>query len=294
MPAMSVHLKKDPGWYATFALLLIVAYITIYYFTGRDALGASARFLWNGLAIVANGLIRLIGSLLGVLARGFGWRRLSRWSAAIAGVGLGYAGSVVLSDHTVKNALGWRSKLHAAIIVAQGKWRNLPLSLKILVVAILIVSQLSLHSLLIIFPIAFLVPVVRKLWVRIGNLLVSKWYWKRYGDAHRAAVGVMRTLPIIRPLGEGVRLIRIRYLYAWRLFRYDPRYRDPVTNKRRVSLVEPVRLWWRGELDGYVGHPLLAGRRSASDGFRGMSLSFSLFPSSSNGDDREPWSADSL
>jgi len=71
-------------------------------------------------------------------------------------VGLGYAGSVVLSDDAVKNALGRRSKLHAALIVAQDKWRNLPLSLKLLVVVILIASQLSLHSLLIIFPIAFL------------------------------------------------------------------------------------------------------------------------------------------
>jgi hypothetical protein len=290
---MSVHLRKDWGWYATFALLLIVAYITIYYLTGRDALGASARFVWNGLVIVANGLIRLIGSSLGVLARGFGWRRLSRWSSVIAGVGLGYAGSVVLSDNSVRKAVGWRSKLRAAIFVARGKWRNLPLSLKLLVVVILIATQLSLHSLLIVFPIAFLVPVVRKLWVRIGNLLVSKWYWKRYGDAHRAAVGVMRTLPVIRPLHEGVRLIRIRYLYAWRLFRYDSRYRDPLTNNRRVSLVEPVRLWWRGELDGYVGHSLLAGRRSVGDGFAGTSLSCPFIPSSSIDDDWEPWSADS-
>ena len=289
---MSVHLRKDWGWYATFVLLLIVAYITIYYFTGRDALGASARFLWNGFVVVANGLIRLVGSSLGVLAKSFGWRRLSRWSSVIAGVGLGYAGGVILSDNSVRKAVGWRSKLRAAIFVARGKWRSLPLSLKLLVVVILIASQLSLHSLLIIFPIAFLVPIVRKLWVRMGNLLVSKWYWKRYGDAHRATVSVMRTLPVIRPLHEGVRLIRIRYLYAWRLFRYHPRYRDPVTNKRRVSLVEPVRLWWRGELDGYVGHPLLAGRRSVGDGFAGTSLSFPLFPSSSVGVEREHWGAD--
>ena len=193
-----MHLRRDAGWYATFAVLLVVAFIAIYYLTGRGALGASARFLWNGLAVVANGLIRGVSSSLGVLARSFGWRRLSRLSSAIAGVGLGYASSVVLSDKTVHKAVGWSSKLHAAIFVARGKWRNLPLSLKLLAVAILIVSQLSLHSLLIIFPIAFLVPVVRKLWVSMGNLLASKWYWKRYGGAHRAAVSVMRTLPIVR------------------------------------------------------------------------------------------------
>ena len=79
-------------------------------------------------------------------------------------------------------------------------------------------------------------------------------------------------------------------LRAARRASHDPRYRDPVTNKRRVSLVEPVRLWWRGELDGYVGHPLLAGRRSVGDGFAGTCPSFPVFPSI--GDEREHWGAD--
>ena len=55
------------------------------------------------------------------------------------------------------------------------------------------------------------------------------------------------------------RLTRIRYLRAWRLWKYDPRYRHPATGTRRVSFIEPVRLWWRGELDGYVDRPLLCG-----------------------------------
>jgi hypothetical protein len=253
--------ERGFGWYVTFALLVVAAFIAIYYLTGRDALGATTRFLWNGLVVAVNGLIRLMSSLLGLLAKGIGWRRLSRLSSAIAGVGLGYAGSVILSDNAVHTARGWRGKLHAASMTARSKWQSLPLSVKLLVVALLIASQLYVHSLLIIFPIAFLVPVVRRLWVRTADLLLSRWYLRTLGDAHRAAIKTLKTFPVTRPVIGGVRLTRIRYLYAWRLWRYHPRYRDPQTNNRWVSLVEPVRLWWHGELDGYVGRPLLSERR---------------------------------
>ena len=30
-----------------------------------------------------------------------------------------------------------------------------------------------------------------------------------------------------------------------------------------VSLTEPMRLWWRGDLDGYIGRPLLSGAAPA-------------------------------
>jgi hypothetical protein len=265
-------MRKGKGWYATFALLIIAAFILIYVLTGQDALGAAGRFLWNGLVLVANGLIRLIGTFFELLARGVGWRRMSRLMSVVAGVGLGYAGSVVLSDNAVHKAHGWRGKLHAATDVTRGKWHSLPLVLKLLAVVGLIASQLYLHFLLIIFPIAFLVPVVRRLWVRVADLLFGSWYWKTFGGIHRAVVATIRTLPVIRPLAAGVRLMRIRYLYAWRLWRYHPRYRDPATNIRHVSFVEPLRLWWRGELDGYVGRPLLSARRGVQILPEGASL----------------------
>jgi len=256
-------MRKGKGWYATFALLVVVAFIAIYYLTGQDALGAAGRFLWNGLVLVANGFVRLIGGFFELLARGVGWRRMSRLATVVTGVGLGYAASVVVSDSTVDKARGWRGKLQAATKVARDKWHNLPLVLKLLTVAGLIASQIYLHFLLVIFPLAFLVPVVRRLWVRVADLLFGNWYWKMFGVAHRATVGAVRTLPLIRPLIEGMRLLRLRYLYAWRLWRYHPRYRNPATNTRRVSLIEPVRLLWRGELDGYLGRALLSGRRPA-------------------------------
>ena len=257
--------RRGFGWYATFVLLAVVAFITIYYFTGRDALGATARFLWNGVVLAGEALINLLSGLLGWLARGMGWRRLSRLSAVIAGVGLGYAGSVVMSDRALHLARGWRAKLVAIVEAAGHYWNGLSIFVKVLVVVVLITSQIYLHTVLILFPIAFLVPVVRNLWVRGADLVFGKWYWRTFGAAHRAAVNVLRRMPVIRSLIGATRLLRIRYLCAWRLWRYHPRYRNPESTHRRVSLLEPIRLWRRGELDRYIGRPLLARGRLTNE-----------------------------
>ncbi len=71
-------MNKGKGWYATFAFLIVTSFVAIYVLTGMDALGAAARFLWNGLVFIGNGLIRAVGGLMQMLARGVGWRRLSR------------------------------------------------------------------------------------------------------------------------------------------------------------------------------------------------------------------------
>lgn len=252
-------MNKGKGWYATFAFLIVTSFVAIYVLTGMDALGAAARFLWNGLVFIGNGLIRAVGGLMQMLARGVGWRRLSRLGAMVTGVGLGYAASVVVSDTTVSRARGWRGKLQTAIRVTREKWQALPLIMKLAIVVALIASQVYLHVALIIFPIAFLVPVVRRIWVGAADAVFGSWYWKTFGDLHRATMSALRSLPGVRIVAGGFRLIRLRYLTAWRLWRYHPRYRDPVTGRREVSFLEPLCLWWQGELDGYVGRPLLAG-----------------------------------
>ena len=251
--------RKGRGWYATFALLVVVAFVVIYALTGQDALGAAARFVWNGLVNLASSIIRVVGSLVQVLARGVGWRRFSRVFAGATGVGLGYAASVIVSDATVDRARGLRGKLQAAVQTARAKWQATPIWGKILMVAALIASQIYLHVVLVIFPIAFLVPVVRRLGVRIADGVIGNWYWKTFGSTHRSLVIGVRRLPLVGPLTAAQRLLRLRYLSAWRLWRHHPRYRDPATGRRQKSLVEPLRLWWRGELDVYVGRPLLAG-----------------------------------
>jgi hypothetical protein len=71
------------------------------------------------------------------------------------------------------------------------------------------------------------VPVVRRLWVRAADLLFGSWYWKAFGRRHRAAVAFLRRQPGVRHVIGAGRLARIRYLRAWRLWKYDPRYRCP-------------------------------------------------------------------
>lgn len=251
--------RKGKGWYATFALLIVVAFLAVYALTGQDAIGAAGRFLWNGVVLVRNVLVRSAGSFLQFLARGIGWHRFSRLLSAGASVGLGYAASVIVSDGTVRKAHGWQAKLRATVGIARTKWQDLPLPLKIIVTVCLLASQIYLHLLLIVFPIAFLVPVVRRVWIRAADMLFGSWYWKTFGAAHRAFVVTVKRLPLVRVLVGAVRLTRLRYLCAWRLWRYDPRYRT-ADNIRNISFVEPWRLWWRGELDRYIGRPLLAGR----------------------------------
>jgi hypothetical protein len=253
--------RNGIGWYVTFAVLAVGIFVAVGTFADVDAIAAAARFVWNALAFAVNALVRLVAGLVGLLAKGIGWRRLSRLYSAIAGIGLGYAGSVILSDAKVRRAHGWRQKLRAAITVTRRRWQTLHLAWKLLIVGALIASQLYLHSLLIVFPIAFLVPVVRRVWVQVADLLFGSWYWNRFGPLHRAFVARLRSLPPFRQIGGAIRVTRIRYLCAWRLWRHDPRYRKADGSERLVSFMEPIRLWWRGELDRYVGRPLLTGRK---------------------------------
>ena len=251
--------KRSIGWLITFVALVAGSSLGVYYFTGQDAIGAATRFLWNTLVFVVNGLIRALGGLTVVLAKGVGLRRVSRLATLLTSVGLGYAGSVILSDAKLKRAHGWRGKLKAAVTMARNRWQRLHLIWKLLIVVMLIASQVYLHALLIVFPIAFLVPVVRRLWVQIADLLFGNWYWRTFGRIHRSAVAALEALPGWRQLFGAMRLWRIRYLCAWRLWKYDPRYRLPDTSARLISFAEPLRLWWRGDLDRYIGRPLLAG-----------------------------------
>ena len=188
----------------------------------------------------------------------------------MTGVGLGYAGSLILSDEKLKQAHDWRGKLKAALTLARNRWQRLHLVWKLGIVALLIASQVYLHFLLIIFPIAFLVPFVKRLWIQVVDLLFGGWYWRTFGEVHRAAMAALTSAPGFRHAIGAARLWRIRYLCAWRTWKYDARYRNPEKEQRLVSFGEPLRLWWRGELDRYIGRPLLAGR-SAQQGHRFIS-----------------------
>jgi hypothetical protein len=280
--------RKTVGWYVTFAALSGAAFAGIYLTTGQDAIGAATRFIWNALALFINGIIRVVGNLAFIVAKGVGLRRVSRLATLLTHVGLGYAGSVILTDTRLKQARGWRGKVKAAITLTRNKWQGLPLIWKLATVAVLIASQLYLHFLLIVFPIAFLVPVVRRLWIQAADLLFGSWYWRTFGPLHRSVVAALKAVPGWRMLAGATRLWRIRYLCAWRVWKYDPRYRIAGSEKRVISITEPARLWWSGALDRYMGRPLLAGgklgrRSSKVAAADGQASSVGVMPPSTAG-----------
>jgi hypothetical protein len=272
---------RGRGWYATFCALALLLTVTVGYFTGLDAVAATSRFLWNATALITNGTIRAAGALLLFLARGIGWRRLARLATATMGVGLSYSGGILLSERQLRRAKGWTGTLSVLLAQTRNRWLGLHLAWKITIVALLIASQVYLHFLLILFPIAFLVPVVRRIWVRTADMALGSWYWRAFGHTHRAVIAHLRTTPGARELVGAVRLARIRYLRAWRMWRYDPRYRHAATGKQIISFIEPMRLWWRGELDDYVGRPLLCGPRRSSRAGRATPSGSSAAPTAS-------------
>lgn len=256
----AARLTRSLGWYVTFLAIAATAFVAVGYITGVDAIAGTARFAWNAVVVAGSALLRIAGGFLALVAKGIGWRRLSRFSTAILNVGMGYSGSLLLGDARVRRARGWTGKLKRVLAAMRQRWLALPLIGKLAIVAALIGSQIYLHSLLVLFPIAFLVPVVRRLWVQTADVVFGSWYWRSFGPTHRAVARFLRGMFGVRQMIGAVRLLRLRYLYAWRLWKHDPRYRCQETNRRVVSLAEPLRLWRRGELDGYRGRPLLSGK----------------------------------
>jgi len=168
------HLGRGRGWYATFFALALLLFMAVDHFTGLDAIAATSRFLWNATALIANGAIRTAGGLLLLLARGIGWRRLAHLATILMGVGLSYSGGVILSDRGLRRAKGWTGKLKGLVATLRNRWLRLHLAGKLVIVAVLIASQVYLHFLLILFPIAFLVPVVRRVWVRAADVALGR------------------------------------------------------------------------------------------------------------------------
>ena len=124
------RLARGRGWYATFLVLALLLFVVVDHFTGLDVVAATSRFLWNALALAANSATRAAGGLLALLAKGVGWRRLSRLATVIMGVGLSYSGGVILSDRGLRRAKGWTGRLKALAATLRNRWLHLPARLE--------------------------------------------------------------------------------------------------------------------------------------------------------------------
>jgi hypothetical protein len=252
------------GWQASLAafVVLVGAAAVIDVVTGINAIAATARIVWNGFVFAVLWSARSLEALVALIAR----RRAWRVTSFLTSVGFGYAGRVFLSAEHSREVLGWRDRIRAVVAQVRHRWLALSTAHKLLVAATLVIAQLAFlpaaAEYLVLFPVGFMIrPMVlgvRKLYSWIGDLIFGRVYWQYCGRAHNAVVRRCGRLVPVKAVSGASRLLRLQYLTAWRLWKYQPRYRDE-SGELWVSVAEPFRLWKNHKLDIYVGHPLLAG-----------------------------------
>jgi hypothetical protein len=257
------------GWQASLAafVLLVGAAAVIDVVTGINAIAATARIVWNGFVFAVLWSARSLQALVAVIAR----RRAWRVTSFLTSIGFGYASRVVLSANDSRRLQGWRERVRGATARVRRRWLALPTGQKFLVAAVLVIAQLAFlpaaAEYLVLFPVGFMIrPIVlgvRRAYSWVGDLMFAKAYWTYCGRAHHAVVRRCERVVPVRAVTGASRLLRLQYLTAWRLWKYQPRYRDE-SGELWVSVAEPFRLWKNHKLDIYIGHPLLAGGRTST------------------------------
>jgi hypothetical protein len=254
-----------PLW--AFSLLLILAVlVAVSFLVDINTIGATGRFAWNAIVGALLASARGLDTVLAYVLR----RRIWRIAGFFTTVGLGYSGSVVLTHARLERARGWRGTLRRHTSRMRQRWIALGTPWKLLCVAAAIATQIALFPVasqyVLLIPIGFMIPLVahatRRLYAWGADSIFAATYRRYLGAAHRTAARKLRTLAPLNALHAGMRLLRMRYLAAWRLWKYDPRYRD-ASGELWVSFFEPVRLWRARKLDCYIGRPLFARRRVA-------------------------------
>jgi hypothetical protein len=255
------------SWIAALLVITgVIVAIDIYF--DQHYIGATARFVWNAIAFSAQSLARSAEAVLALAFR----RRFTRvLTSIITAVNVVYVSHIFLNDRQVRTAIGWREKLRLVgrkfATNLRDLWLKLPFAGKIVVVVLAIWAQIhflpNFAAWIVLFPVAFLIPPLQWAWRTLSSLVVDNlfgdWYWQKYAKKHRSFMGWIKSIPVLREVRGGWRMTRLRYITAWRMWRYEECYRIAKSERRRISLFEPIRLWWLGELDRYIGRHLCNG-----------------------------------
>lgn len=241
--------------------LLIVSIIIVDEMTGEHLIGGLiilSRFLWQVVLNMSLFAIRKIDMIFMAIFRG----RVLHGIGAIIAVNMGYAARVIMSDSAAERLSRGRRSVRAGIWRIRRIWTAAPFLVKVLIVAVAIFLQMWLlpvwSEYVILFPIGFIIHGIEALYRRIFGAIANKAIDRVVGDKHHKLIERVSWLERSwRMLG----LWKLRLRTGWRLWRYDPQYRNPKTGKRRKSFFEVVRLWRSGKLDRYFGRPLLGGHR---------------------------------
>ena len=261
------------SWKEWFGMLLVIcgAIVAVDIYFETHYIGATARFLWNMLAFAMQSIARTLEAGLAILLR----KRATRiFTGIFTAIGLVYVSHLILTDTQARKTHTWLEWVRHVVRVGASHlrvaWLWLPLWGKFVVVGVMIYTQIHLMpwvaALLVLFPIAFMVPVLVAIRQAITSWIVDsffgQWYWRKFGRTHRATTTRLKQVPVARQVRGVLWLVRLQYLTAWRMWKHAPCYRMAKSERRRISLFEPLRLWWRGELSQYVGRPLLSGKNA--------------------------------
>ncbi|MBM3261798.1 hypothetical protein FJY93_05320 [Candidatus Kaiserbacteria bacterium] len=238
--------------------LLIAAIVLVDQMTATNLTGMIANFIWKSLVVAISIVIRRPDVFLGAVIR----TRLMQVLLALFSVNLGYLSRAVLTDVWGQRVSNWRRSLRIHTRKLGKRWKASPILFKIIVAVLLILGQIVLlprwSEWVILFPVGFVIHAVESLYRRLFGKFANAAIDRVVGDKHHKLIERVGWLERTwRMFG----LWRLRLLTGWRLWRYDPQYRNPKTGKRRKSFFEVVRLWRSGKLDRYFGRPLLGGHR---------------------------------
>ncbi len=281
-------LKYRREWWWGFGVLIALI-LAIDWYTELDALGATARFLgnllgatWRLLLETAVALWRIILEAAFALWRfiAFGAERFSLVIAAVATSKVARFFTSIAASVTLEYmfAGSWTGRVRqlkerakSAGMAARLWWLRQHLVVKLAVVTIMIVVQISLHWVILLFPIGFMVPylvkTVRFVQKTVLDNAFTKWYLTRFGSFHGFVVRTLRTHATTRSVTACIRTTRLYFNAGWRIWKYDPRFRareaSLIYQDLWLRMVFAKTSWWAGEwrtrFDQYRSRPLLSG-----------------------------------
>lgn len=284
---MSKRLYRREWWWG-FAIVIGII-ITIDWYAELDLLGATARFLSNVLSSTWRLIVEAAAALWRVVLEGafatwrfivFGAERFSLVLTAVATSKVARFFTSIAASVTLEYmfAGSWTGKVRAlkeraksAGVAVRLWWLKQHLVVKLCIVITMIVLQISLHWVILLFPIGFMVPYLVKL-VRFVQKTVldnafTKWYLKRFGSFHGFIVRTLRTHTATRKITGCVRATRLYFSAGWRIWKYDSRFksteRSLIYQDIWLRYVFAKTSWWPGEwrvkFNQYRTRPLLSG-----------------------------------
>lgn len=247
-------------------LIFLAAIVALDQLTGTDAVGASAQVALRFLKYVGVWCVQSFHVIAAAVFR----RRVWRFVMLLTPVGFGYFGNIIFSETRMRRAEHLLRRYRSALQAGKEWWHDRSTLEKFLIVFIVIALQAALlpaiAQYIVFFPYRFMIPVVkgaaRWFYSRTSDTFVGVLYWKYCGATHWRVMRAVREYWLVKYVHDGLCLLRLQYLTAWRLWKYDEKYRNEA-GELWVSFIEPIRLWRRGTLNRYVGRPLFASKYKA-------------------------------